>query len=74
MTRRVLVAELDVEELAVRLVEAAIGQTRPVGMTPAQALAATDLALPGEARIFRLQANAAMEYFREQIEKAQLEQ
>lgn len=67
MSRSMLIAELDAEELAIRMCEASYGLKRPMP-SAAHALAAMD----DECREgWKRAARAALEYFRECIAHAQ---
>lgn len=59
--------ELPAGELAVRILEASAGMTRPAGSTAEQVLADLD---PGERRRWLLAARAAVIFFGEQVAKS----
>jgi len=77
MTKRAalsFVAEIDEAELAVRLMETAIGYKRPVGQTKPAAVILDEAmeALGGDSMFrFGLMARRAIDYFRECVEKGQ---
>lgn len=66
------IAEIDEDELAVRLMECSIGLKRPDVATPArQILEDARLAFPpGHTFLFDAMARVALEYFRECIREA----
>lgn len=64
--------ELDTTELAVRLIESIMNQTRPAGMTAPQVLKKFYDDDPDLCRSFMVGAKIAMIYFVEQSEKSKL--
>lgn len=69
-----LIVELDAEELAFRIGQAAIGVKAPPGTTAKEGMALYDaaprpLGFPPMGQGFRDAAHVALEYFREQMQK-----
>ena len=67
--RTALIIELDAEELAVRLLESAIGLVRPPGASNSEILAKVRRDDAFMADGFERGARVCMEYFRQQCEK-----
>lgn len=65
--RTLTLIEIPRDELALRIMCAAIGAKPPAGMTGAQAMADADRLNPGIAATFRNQADAAVQYFHQCI-------
>ncbi len=68
--RTLLGIDIPRDELALRMLRAAIGAGPPAGMTAAEALADADRLNPGLAANFRRQAAAAVIFFHECINAA----
>jgi hypothetical protein len=68
--RTLLGIEIPRDELALRIMMAAVGASPPAGMTAAQAIADADRLNPGMASTFRRQADAAVHYFHECVNAA----
>ena len=64
-----LISQIDEAELVARMIEAAAGVERPAGWGAEQALAITDPVIVDR---YRRVAHAAMDYWRECIQKAQV--
>jgi hypothetical protein len=68
--RTLLGIEIPRDELAFRIMCAAIGAKPPAGMTASEAIADADRLNPGMAAIFRHQADVAVLFFHECITAA----
>jgi len=66
--RKLLLIEIPRDELALRMLRAAIGARPPAGLTAAEALDDADRLNPGLAANFRRQADAAVLYFHECVD------
>ena len=67
LKRKMVGIEIPRDELAVRIAEASMGVKRPMGATPAEALAQAEAVDPGQAKRWRDAADRCVLFFHECI-------